>query len=406
MKYKMSKAKEILFLITIFLSSVIVMDDMILSPTINTLYEKFPNASGAVNFIVTGCYIFVVIFSIVAGNLCNRRDKKALMFIGALFGAAGGIGMIFFINPIGLAVCRGLIMIGYSFTMTVAIAIITDFYTDDERRGKVLGYYNGVMQGIGALLAFAAGLMATKSLQFAYSLHLIIILYIIMLAVFVPSMKPDAAPAQSDGGVAEKEPKEKKPGFGLRYWLLVINFSIYNFAFCIPLFYVSVYVAENGLGSEALSGTINTVITLVGFVTPLLYGKFCKAIGKNVSTTAFFLSIIGCGLLLLAPGKTLAFLGFGIIGGACPLIRTWVYDSIPGVVPETRVNDGIGYVTSISTVVSCVTAYIVTWGMTAFHYETITAFLIVPTVIFVITTAMDIVLRIISRKPAAQRITQ
>jgi len=43
MKYQLSKTKEWLLLLTLFISSLIVMDDMILSPTINTLYENFPD---------------------------------------------------------------------------------------------------------------------------------------------------------------------------------------------------------------------------------------------------------------------------------------------------------------------------------------------------------------------------
>lgn len=393
-------------LLTLFISSLIVMDDMILSPTINTLYEKFPGSTGLINFIVTGCYIFVVVLSLVIGKLCSRYDSKLLMIIGGVIGLAGGILMIFMITPAGLAAGRGLIMISYTFTMNVAIAIISDVYTDDERRGRVMGYYTGTMQGIGAVLAFTAGILATHSLRAVYSLHLLIIPYLIMLFLFVPSFSKmkiaeagsDAEADERQGKSAESVPvKAKKERFGLRYWVLVLNFSLYNFAFCIPLFYVSVYIAENGLGTEAVAGTINTLITSVGFFTPLLYASVCKRLGKNASTVVFILSAVGCALLLMTSFKSLVFLGFGIIGGACPFIRTWVYDSVPRMVPESRINDAIGYVTSLSTVISTVTAYIVTWGMTTFHFATITSFLAVPIAIFVINVVVDIMMRAVKR---------
>lgn len=57
MKYRMSKTKELLFLVTLFLSSIIVMVDSIISPVISTLYGIFPDSTSLLNFSVSGCYI-------------------------------------------------------------------------------------------------------------------------------------------------------------------------------------------------------------------------------------------------------------------------------------------------------------------------------------------------------------
>lgn len=390
MKYNLTKKQEWLLLITIFLSNVIVMDDSIFTPTVNALFVMFPEGTSLINFAITGCYIFIVVFSIIVGKLCSKYDKKSLLILGGILGAIGGLGMIFIVTPLSIAICRGLLMISYAFTMTVGLALITDLYTDEARRGKMIGYYNGIMQGIGAVLAFVAGILATKSLQLAYSTHILIVLYLIMLFMFVPSFKPVN---EMDSNEATNTSKE---GLGMKYWLLVSNASVYFCAFCMILFFISVYVAENNLGNEAMAGTMSTVITIAGFITPMLYGQISALLGKHTSIISFISTLIGCVIFYLMPNLVGAFAGVILMGAANPLVRTWAYDKIPSIVPESRIDDAIGYFTSISTALSCVTAYLVTWGMTLLGCETFTSFLIVPIVIFAITTLIDLYLGKIS----------
>ena len=168
MKYQMSKSRETLFLITLFLSNVIVIADSIISPTVSTLYGMFPDSTTLLNFSVSGCYILMAVLTVFIGKLCSRVDMK-LLTVGALFGVAGGVGLSISYQPLFMVVMRGPFMVSYAFTSTVGMTVLTAFYMDDDRRNRAFGTYNASFCAVGALLSLAAGKLASVSVLSASS---------------------------------------------------------------------------------------------------------------------------------------------------------------------------------------------------------------------------------------------
>lgn len=279
-------------------------------------------------------------------------------------------------------------MVSYAFTTTVGMTLLTAFYTDDKRRSRALGTYNAFSCAVGALLSLTAGRLATGSILAAYRLHLVVVLYFVMLVPFVPSFKP----AGNGQVVADADVKGPRESLGLQFWLAAVNYAvIYNLAFCFTYYYVSMYISENGLGNEAMSGVVNAFLTCIGFITPLLYGRLAVRLGRCVSAVSYLFSVIGCVLLLRFPSRAAAFIGYGLLGGTGPLLRTDAYAVLPSIVPESRVNDSIAYIGALQNISGCTTGFVMTRCMTTFRIKSFTSFLIIPTVIlaasFVISLA-------------------
>ena len=78
MSIKMSKGKFILFVITLFLSNFIVMNDYIIIPVAANLYKVFPDQSGVVSFILSGPQILGVISALICGKI-TKVSKKAII---------------------------------------------------------------------------------------------------------------------------------------------------------------------------------------------------------------------------------------------------------------------------------------------------------------------------------------
>ena len=163
---------------------------------------------------------------------------------------------------------RALYGIGYSFTQVCALTLLNEIYTNDQRRGKVVGYFNAAMNAIGAILVALAGKLASISAVSAYKLNWLMAIYAVCLIIFVPNIKPtDKTESLQNGIAGEKE------SMGSKYFKKLAVFLINSLPFCILMFFVSTYVSENTLGNETFAGLLNSAVTVGGFVFAMLYGK-------------------------------------------------------------------------------------------------------------------------------------
>lgn len=387
--HTMSNRQRILLLITLFFSGVLIMSESIMTPTINMLYTLFSNGIGYINFAVTGCYIFSIATALIAGKMCEKFSKKTLLIFGGIVGTIGGLGMVFLIQPVFLAIMRSLLMISYGFTSTVGIVVISELYGDGVKRGKVLGYYNAVSMGIGGLLSLASGYLATISLQTAYNLHILIGLYLVMLFIFVPSMKK---PDRSEQINEEEKIDLKKERMGKTYWIVLINYVFYTFAYCTILYFVSVYVIENNLGNEATVGVVGTMRALIGFCSSFMFGFVFRKLGKNIIIVPYVLAIVACLLLWLYPAIWCVFFAFGLFGIATSLLRVFHYAACPALAPEKRSGSAVAYIEALTLLAVSVVAYVVTWTKGVAKMETQREFLIVPLIIMAANLVVGVII--------------
>ena len=379
----LSQKKKTILLITLFASGTIIMSEMILTPTINLLYSLYPDGTNLINYAITGCYIFSTLASLVIGKLCEKISKKTLLLSGAVMGSIGGVGMFVTAAPMFLAVWRTLLMVSYAITMTISLSLINDMYDTDAQRGKMIGFYNAATTGFGALLSFAAGSLATVSLRSAYSLNFLILLYTIMVIFFVPHISPDKLSATD---TADEKSTTGKGKMGGVYWTININYSFYTLAFCTFMYFSSVYISENNLGTEAFAGIISSIITITGFVTSLIYAKVFEKLGKNIETVSYAISALGIALVWLYPSVWSLCVGAVLEGGACCLVKVFHYAFLPTLVDENKGASAVAFVEATTMIAVLVTTYFVTYAMQLLNLPTFTSFLPITLGIMAINT--------------------
>jgi MFS family permease len=393
MVIEMSKRKLILFIMTIFFSNIIVVGDYIFSPTINGVFKMFPDSIGLVNFIIGGTYLVIVIASLVAGKLCEKFSKKAVLMVGAICAAVGGILLLAVVNPLYMCLMRALFGVGYAFTQVTAVAFINDAYSDERVRGSIMGYYNASVTILGALVSVIAGNLATISLATAYRTYWLIIPYLILLLIFVPSIKPSKDNGKTGKAELVVKVSKKKP-LGFNYWVTLICFALYCVSYCILFLYVSVYVAENALGNEALAGYLTVAMSVVGFFAAMAFGLLYNRLRKFTIVFVYIMIAISITILWLHPSVLAACIAYGIFGGCAALAMSYIYTIAPSLVPPERVSVAIGGVSAGVGIVTFGTTFVIAWVMKLMNTSRITDALIFPLVVMVVITLVEICLSI------------
>lgn len=152
-------------------------------------------------------------------------------------------------------------------------------YTDEAEHGKFVGWYNMVMSVMGAIMAAVAGILAVSGWQHAFWTYYISIPVLVMLIVFLPSMKPVAKSENAESGS-----KEETVEAG--WWKPLIPLTVQVFfialGFFVSLYMPALYVTDAGIGDEAFIGVLSSISTIATAIMSLafgvLYAKFKNAV--------------------------------------------------------------------------------------------------------------------------------
>lgn len=270
-----SKTKRTLALIAIFFSTLAVMADLAITPVIGLIYGYYPDNMSAVNYIVSGPMLVLVVASLITPLLTKRFNKKAVFIVATVIFSIGAIFGVAVDDPMYICFSRTLVGIGEGVINAVGIAYIADLYEDPQDRNKITGFYNAAQSLMGMILSYAAGMLAANGIWMeVYKLYWLSIPMLIFVILFLPSVKPDKQAA------AVKKEKKSKEAIGWRYWYMSAIFFIANILLgATILYYLSSYIFENNLGDSSFAGLSTAVKSVVGILIGIAYGFIVKKTG-------------------------------------------------------------------------------------------------------------------------------
>ena len=343
-----------LSLAALFLSSMCTMGDLVVSPVAADVYRAFADApEWLVNLGITGPALFGLPFGLLTGALCDKIDKKKIIVMGfslfafsAVFGAAYE-NVYFFVTMRLLATG-----VGWGITNTAALSILADLFPDETEHGKYVGWYNSAMSAMGALLAYGAGILAAGSWQNAYAMYLIAIPVLVMLVAFLPSFPPargtaaliqevkgastSSAAALARGLFPFRDCSKAARGWWKRLAALSVQVFLVATLYFVILYLVALYVADAGVGDEAFSGMLTSVMTIGTALSSLAFGFFYRRFRNNVYIPALF--AISFVFLSLArfPIAPIIVVALAIAGFAWPFYFCYFYTRCTEIVPATK----------------------------------------------------------------------
>ena len=242
--------------------------------------------------------------------------------------------------------------IGWGITNTAALSILADLFTDEAEHGKYVGWYNSVMSIMGAVLSYGAGILAVGSWQNAYAMYLIAVPVLAMLVMFLPSFPPTreiSAPVQEVKGASTSSvaalarglfplrERDRAPrGWWRRLALLSIQVFLVAALYFVILYLVSLYVADAGVGGEAFSGVLMSIMTIGTALGSLVFGFFYKRFKNNVYIPALFAIALVFLALAKFPVAPVIVAALAIAGLAWPFYFCYFYTRCTEIVPSTK----------------------------------------------------------------------
>lgn len=278
----LSKPKLVLCLIAVYLTGMTITGDLAIQPITNLLYEVFPNdPEWVVSFGITGMAFLAMPAGIIAGILCDRMDKKWVLFIGfAIFGVcaifAGAVQ-----NAYYFMVMRCLYSgLGWGLVNTAALGIIADLFVDEATHARHVGFFTATQSIMGVIMGAVAGVLALSGWTNVFYTYLMAIPIMILIFFFVPSFPPAGKADKS----ADVEAEQEAPVKG-NWWTAVIPLTIQGtfiaLIFFTLQFFISMFIADAGIGDSAFAGfcaSLNTAGCCIGGLTfGIVYKKFRQA---------------------------------------------------------------------------------------------------------------------------------
>ena len=303
MYIQMSKVRKILFLVSCWLTTFVIMFQLPQYVVTNDLYIAFADQASVITALISFPSLLTALASLAGGALLQKVSTKFLLIVAgtcSLFMAVCALPN----SAWFLFVCTMICAVGAGFANTAGMAILCEVFTDQDLRAKQMGIYNGMMAAIGGAMSYIAGITSMSGWQgFAY-VYWISIPMLVMTILFLPSIHPKDRPADNtqelsgDSAPAERSSK----GFGIKFWLFFISMSLFFVAYVPASSYVSVYIAELG-GSASLAGTITSLGMILGIFTNMAFGLIYTRLHRKISVLILILDIavvtVGC----LLPSK-------------------------------------------------------------------------------------------------------
>lgn len=340
---EMSKGRMVLMLAAIFLSSMCTMGDMVVTPIAANLYGVFAGEpEWLINLGITGPALVGLPFCVAAGWFSDHFDKKyllvggfALFTVSAIYGAM--VENVYYFVALRLLATG----VGWGITNSAALAILADLFTNEDEHAKYVGWYNSVMSVMGALLSFVAGVLAVTAWQNAFQIYWIAAPVLVMLVVFLPKFPTKAQQRQEKGTPV---PAKVEPG----WWKAIVPLTVQVFfiALCyfVLLYMISLYVADSGVGNEAFTGTLASIMTIATAVSSVIFGAVYKRMKNMVYFP--FVALIAAGFIAmgLAPSQIVAIVCCAVMGFSWPFYFCYFYVRVTELVPEERAGTATGTV--------------------------------------------------------------
>lgn len=286
-----------------------------ISGALTAIGAHFPDASQTMiqNLISIPCLVVIPV-TLIVGKLMDSVSKKLLSIVGILCFLIGGFLPALMSSLTVILVLRGIFGVGIGVVQCVSSALVAENFEGPER-DKVQGNLTSAqMLGI-CVMVFAGGWLADVSWNFAFFVHLLGIISLILCIVCIPNVKPQGAQAARVSDAPAQKVKLTKGSWiwALTMFVLFIGAQIYSIA-------LSFIVDEKGLGTAAQSGNAMAFFAIGGFLLGLVFGRLSGA-ARNLTLFVGLVGIIVSYLVIAFAGSMpMIYLGaflFGVSLSVC-----------------------------------------------------------------------------------------
>lgn len=270
------------------ISALTLMTGTAVSPALGKIGAAFPSAGPTwIRLIVTIPAIMIVVCSLLCASLCKRIKKRKLVIFGVSLYVVAGVGSALAPSFRFLFASRMMLGIAAGIFVPLANALILDFFEGHER-GRMMGLA-ATCNNVGGMIGpLCAGLLAAFSWRHAFLIYLMGVPVIILCLLGLEEPPRDETIDQGKG----KLPAEVIALGGLTL--------LYMIAFTTVPVNLSLFAAEEKLGSAGVVGAILAVFSFFGIIEGALLPQLMRLLKKALVPLALALMSAGFALLYVS----------------------------------------------------------------------------------------------------------
>ena len=393
MSVKMSKGRMVLFLIALFLSNFIVMNDYVIIPVAANLYEAFPAQTGIVNFILSGPQILGVITALICGKL-EKVSKKLIIIVAFGIFAISGIFGVAVESALHIAVMRAIMGACMGFVNTAAVALLAEVFVDEKLRSTYMGIFNAAMAGVGAVMSYAAGMLAIQSWESVFKVYWASVPILILFILFLPKTTA-AEGADSDAAVQDEGTNNN---LGAKYWVFIVSLFVFVITYMVLSYMVSVYIRENNLGDASLAGLCTSLSTILSAIMCTIFGFTYGKLKRWVVVPSWIIFALFYFLMFLHPSKGIAIAASALMGGAFGNGFSYYYTDGTIIVPRSKITLSVGIITALQGLAMGLASYFSTALMNVLGTDKLTPTFLILGIISVIGAIYAVIFALSNRK--------
>ncbi len=270
--------------------------------------REFPHVSTTtIQLLMTFPSLFIVGLTLISAWLSNFVSKKILVYLGLVLVSVSGIlSFLFHDNLISLFLWAGILGIGIGLVVPMAFSFISDYF-DEEEQSVMMGLQSSASNIGSMVMTLVGGFLASISWNYDYLVYLLAIPGLLLTCIYVPRNQ------------IKKIKSSNKKVIPKNVWLYGLIAFMFMLVFYMGPTNLSLFVAEEGIGSNALAGMAATIFLLGGALMGILFGFVSSKIGLKTIPIGFFILAIGFIIMSKANYASVFYLGSFLAGSSISL---------------------------------------------------------------------------------------
>lgn len=261
-----------------------------ISPILGVLNEKYAEyGASLVRFLQTLPYLLVMAGSLSVGWLTIRFPKKKIVMAGlTIIGCCGAIPF-FYENFTLLIITRMLIGLGFGMVGPLNTAIISEFFSPEERVNYMGLHVVGM--GIGAMAGnVAGGFLAGFGYRFFYLVYMAAFLCVLAVRLLLVETPPAAVQK-----VADLKLNKKVYAIAFASFVHTLFINVYSTN-------IGIYIFDQVTEDTLIPGIATGINAVAALMMGLLFGRVSKIFGKYTMPLSVFMAAVGYACLIFLKG--------------------------------------------------------------------------------------------------------
>jgi len=321
-------SKSFLFKCALLSISMLLMAAPNIAAAIPLMSRSFTGQSAsAIETISTIPNLGIIIGIFISSLLANLCGQKRTVMIGLAIAFIFGVTPVFSSNYYVVIISRLLLGLGIGLFNSLAISMISDFYSGDEL-ATMMGFQNAINSLGSSILSFLVGYLIVLGWHATFWIYAIALPIMILFGAVIPNVKNEDK--------SNKHSQHQKVNLPIML-ISVLTFFIYVFFMAVTVKLADLLTYKN-IGTSSQAATILGIFTLVTMLVSFVYGYIHKILRKATLSIGFLLMTVGFLILASANGLSKVTVGVVVIGLGFAIVIPYIYTIINTVAPKGSEN--------------------------------------------------------------------